>query len=270
MTRIAPKGRAGNSTTPANGHAINFDAIRSRIDFRKLVEHELGITLDRDGRCCCPFHGGDNPTAFRVGQRSAKCFACDWSGDVFDFYATLHPECDGPGGAAKVLGQLPQGKAKANGKAAGGPAGKPGNTSRGKAYKTFQEALEAAERLPWGQGEGRLGKAACLYAYPAANGRATAYVARYERRSGGDGEPTRQKTFRPISLHGNGWKIADPPGKWPLYNLPTLVAAHLVLIFEGEKCCGLAQVFEFAVTTSAHGAQRPPGPIGRPWPASSW
>jgi hypothetical protein len=163
-----------------------------------------------------------------VGERSAKCFACDWSGDVFDFYATLHPECDGPAGAAKVLGQLPQAKAKANGKAAGG-------SSRGKAYKTFQEALEAAQRLPWGQGEGRLGKAAVLYAYPAANGRVTAYVARYERRILGEGEPTRQKTFRPISLHGNGWKIADPPGKWPLYNLPTLGAAHRVLIFRGGE-----------------------------------
>ncbi|MBV8316978.1 MAG: DUF927 domain-containing protein, partial [Planctomycetaceae bacterium] len=250
MTRIAPNGREGNSTPAANGHAIDFDAIRRRIDFRKLVEHELGITLNRDGRCCCPFHGGDNPTAFRVGQRSAKCFACDWSGDVFDFYAALHPECDGPGGAAKVLGQLPQAKAKAKGKAAGG-------SSRGIAYTTFQEALEAAERLPWGQGEGRLGKAAFLYAYPAANGRVTAYVARYERRILVEGEPTRQKTFRPISLHGDGWKIADPPGKWPLYNLPTLGAAHRVLIFEGEKCCGLAQVFECAVTTSAHGAQAP-------------
>ena len=163
MTRTAPKGRAGNSTPPANGHAIDFDAIRSRIDFRTLVEHELGISLDRDGRGCCPFHGGDNPTAFRVGERSAKCFACDWSGDVFDFYATLHPECDGPLGAAKVLGQLPQAKAKAKGKAAGG-------SSRGKAYKSLQEALEAAQRLPWGRGEGRLGKAACLYAYPAAMG----------------------------------------------------------------------------------------------------
>ena len=250
MTRIAPNGREGNSAPAANGHVIDFDAIRRRIDFRKLVEHELGITLNRDGRCCCPFHGGDNPTAFRVGQRSAKCFACDWSGDVFDFYAALHPECDGPGGAAKVLGQLPQAKAKAKGKAAGG-------SSPGKAYTTFQEALAAAERLPWGQGEGRLGKAASLYAYPAANGRVTAYVARYERRILGEGEPTRQKTFRPISLHGDGWKIADPPGKWPLYNLPTLGAAPLVLIFEGEKCCGLAQVFEFAVTTSAHGAQAP-------------
>jgi putative DNA primase/helicase len=199
-----------------------------------------------------PIHGGDNPTAFRVGERAAKCFACDWSGDVFDFYATLHPECDGPGGAAKVLGQLPQAKAKAkaNGKAVGG-------TSRGKAYTTLQEALEAAERLPWGQGEGRLGKAAFLYAYPAANGRVTAYVARYERRSVVAGEPKRQKTFRPISLHGDGWKIADPPGKWPLYNLPTIIAAPLVLLFEGEKCCGFAQALGFAVTTSAHGAQAP-------------
>ena len=185
-----------------------------------------------------------------MGQRAAKCFACDWSGDVFDFYATLHPECDGPLGAAKVLGQLPQGKAKANGKAAGG-------SSRGKAYKTLQEALETAERLPWGQSEGRLGKAASLYAYPAANGRVTAYVARYERRSVVAGEPKRQKTFRPISLHGDGWKIADPPGKWPLYNLPTIIAAPLVLLFEGEKCCGFAQALGFAVTTSAHGAQAP-------------
>ena len=81
MTRLAPNGREGNSAPAANGHVIDFDAIRRRIDFRKLVEHELGITLNRDGRCCCPFHGGDNPTAFRVGQRSAKCFACDWSAD---------------------------------------------------------------------------------------------------------------------------------------------------------------------------------------------
>ena len=53
--------------------------------------HEFGIELSSRGRGRCPFHGGDNPTAFSVqsyqnGKYRFKCFNCGASGDAITFY----------------------------------------------------------------------------------------------------------------------------------------------------------------------------------------
>lgn len=39
----------------------------------------------KKGRCACPFHDGDNPTALSVKNGYAHCFVCDWSGDIIEF-----------------------------------------------------------------------------------------------------------------------------------------------------------------------------------------
>ena len=137
-------------------------------------------------------------------------------------------------------------------------SGKPGGTPGGKVYKSLEAALRAAEGFAWG--EGTLGKPAHLYPYPAANGRVAAYVARYERRVVAGGESGREKTFRPFSLHGAGWMIKDPPGKWPLYRLPEVLARPTgspVIVAEGEKCADAYWRLGVPATTSAHGAKAP-------------
>ena len=235
----------------AAAEKIDFDALRVTLTFRAVVERELGVTLGKDGRCRCPFHGGDNPTSFHVRETRARCYGYGWKGDVFDFYAKLHPECGGAVGAARALGDLPDPGANGTPRAARRPAGPP----RGKVYKTLEAALLAAEGFPWG--DGKLGKPAHLYPYPAANGRVAAYVARYERRVVGDGEPAREKTFRPFSLHGAGWMMKGPPGPWPLYRLPEVLARPTgtpVIVAEGEKCADAYWRLGVPATTSAHGA----------------
>ncbi|MBV8076723.1 MAG: AAA family ATPase [Planctomycetaceae bacterium] len=241
---------------PKGDATIDFDAIRATLGpFRAVVERELGITLGKGGRCRCPFHdNADNPTSFHVNGDRAKCFGCGWKGDVFDFYARRHPECGGPAGAARALAGLPA--PGANGKP--GAAGKPGGTPGGKVYKTLEAALRAAEGFAWGGG--KLGKPAHLYPYPAANGRVAAYIARYERRIEVDGEPGREKTFRPFSLHAAGWMMKDPPGKWPLYRLPEVLEfphGTRVYVVEGEKCADEYWRLGLPATTSAHGAKSP-------------
>ena len=262
MSKTFPPATSPRRT--ATAEKIDFDALRATLDFRAVVEQEIGKPLSKDGRCCCPFHGGDNATAFHVFGDHAKCFACDWKGDVIDFYAARHPECGGSAGAAQALGDIPEPFRKTPGR----PKAKPGETSRGKGRKTIDAALEAVESLPWGNGEGRLGKPAHLHPYPTANGRVTAYVARYERTTIVEGGTTKEKTFRPFSLHGDGWRCADPPGPWPLYNLPKVIGADIVVVVEGEKCVSLAESIGFVATSSAHGARSPARPTGRHWPAS--
>lgn len=62
------------------------------------------------------------------------------------------------------------------------------------------------------------------------------------------------KTFRIASCTGTGWVARDLPGLRPLYALPTLGAAELVCVFEGETCCDVAAELGLVRTTSAGGA----------------
>lgn len=74
-------------------------------------------------------------------------------------------------------------------------------------------------------------------------------VVRLEPQGGGP------KTFRPISRREGGWRVGDPPGKLPLYQLPDLAAAELVFVAEGEKCVDRLRDLGLVATTSAHGAK---------------
>jgi putative DNA primase/helicase len=90
------------------------------------------------------------------------------------------------------------------------------------------------------------GKPTAVWIYHDSDGTEAFRVARFD---GPDG-----KTYRPIHPTADGWRIGDPAGKLPLYNLPALAGAGRVVIGEGEKAvtavCGLGLVG----TTSAHGA----------------
>lgn len=63
------------------------------------------------------------------------------------------------------------------------------------------------------------------------------------------------KTFRPIHLAANGWRIGDPPGVLPLYRLPDLrEEGGTVFVCEGEKAADAAVSLGLCATTSAHGS----------------
>jgi hypothetical protein len=65
------------------------------------------------------------------------------------------------------------------------------------------------------------------------------------------------KTFRPVHPTADGWAIGDPPGKLPLFGLPTLLTADRMFVVEGEKCVEAARSIGLTATTSSHGATSP-------------
>ncbi|MFZ4778319.1 MAG: CHC2 zinc finger domain-containing protein, partial [Terrimicrobiaceae bacterium] len=48
-----------------------------------------GHKLERTGkqyRACCPFHEEETPSFYLLpGELKAKCFGCEWSGDIIDY-----------------------------------------------------------------------------------------------------------------------------------------------------------------------------------------
>jgi hypothetical protein len=71
-----------------------------------------------------------------------------------------------------------------------------------------------------------------------------------------------EKEFRPFHPEGTGgWMIGDPPGPWPVFHLPKILAPDLNLLSEptfipeGEKCVYALEALDLQATTSAHGAK---------------
>jgi putative DNA primase/helicase len=69
--------------------------------------------------------------------------------------------------------------------------------------------------------------------------------------------PDGSKEFRPISPCAGGWKIGDPPGLLPLYNLPAVARSGEAVVVEGEKCTDALAAFGYVTTTAPHGAKSP-------------
>ena len=112
---------------------------------------------------------------------------------------------------------------------------------------------KAAKREGWGY------KPSQSWVYVDRQGDEVARIVRFDA-EGVAGEAKRQaKQYRPIrrSDDGTGYQVADPRGKWPLYNLPELCEQPdgIVLAVEGEKCVDAASGIGVLATTSAHGAQ---------------
>lgn len=111
--------------------------------------------------------------------------------------------------------------------------------SKGRVFPTACDAVVALER--------QHGKRSALWTYTTAHGEPVGVVVRWDRDN--------KKDIRPVSLHPNGWRIEAMPDPRPLYNLPALVKAAVVLVVEGEKCADAARALGFIATTSAGGSQ---------------
>lgn len=89
------------------------------------------------------------------------------------------------------------------------------------------------------------------------SGDVIAAVLRFDRDDG-------SKAYRPLRRVAVGlasvltqWELGDPPGLWPLYNLPAVLVASRIYLVEGEKAADALCSVGLVATTSAHGADAP-------------
>jgi hypothetical protein len=122
---------------------------------------------------------------------------------------------------------------------------KPGSTppiskpkASGKLFAHFSDAVADLER--------KLGERSMGWAYHDAHGEIVGLVLRWEKPSG--------KDIRPLARHIDGWRIGAMPDPRPLYGLPEVSDARLVIVCEGEKAADAARELGFVATTSAGGS----------------
>jgi hypothetical protein len=108
-----------------------------------------------------------------------------------------------------------------------------------RSYATRNDAVAALES--------ELGKASALWTYQDAKGEPVGLVLRWDRPDG--------KDIRPIARHGDRWRIGAMASPRPLYRLPELATAELVVVCEGEKTAEAARSLGYTATTSAGGSQ---------------
>lgn len=123
---------------------------------------------------------------------------------------------------------------------------------RGMSYATAQATIAALDSM---MGKREQGQRAAIHWYRDAASEPVAAVVRYDLPKPPDEK--QRKTFRPVSKHDDGWRCGDPEGLWPLYCLPELSQADLIVVTEGEKAADAARSIGFVATSSAHGAQSP-------------
>jgi putative DNA primase/helicase len=115
--------------------------------------------------------------------------------------------------------------------------GKP--KAKGKTFATAQDAVAELER--------QHGKVSSVWTYYDAQGEPVGMVLRWDKADG--------KDIRPVARTKDGWCISAIPAPRPLYCLPELAKANLVLVCEGEKATDGARSLGFTATTSAGGSQ---------------
>ena len=123
------------------------------------------------------------------------------------------------------------------------------NGHKRKAYPTLDDAVEAVRRSVRGRLAGR-------WTYQDRDGNESFHVVRFDlEEPGPDGKVA--KCFRPFHQAPDGWVIADPPGKLPLYGLANAMATDRVFVCEGEKAADAGRSIGIVTTSPAHGAQSP-------------
>lgn len=67
--------------------------VRGAVETR-AVALELGLEVDRNGRCKCPFHHGvDNNMKIYPGTNGYYCFVCHKGGDCISLVTGVVPDC---------------------------------------------------------------------------------------------------------------------------------------------------------------------------------
>lgn len=113
------------------------------------------------------------------------------------------------------------------------------NKAPAPAFKSANHAIKALEV--------KQGIRSAIWTYHDSNGEPVGVVVRWDRPNG--------KHIRPVSKHSDGWQIGAMASPRPVYQLPEVLKAGIVIVTEGEKAADAAQLLGFIATTSAGGAQ---------------
>ena len=204
----------------------------------------LGDRMTNGKAFRCPLHEDANPSGslFADGNK-AKCHSCGNVGDLHDWRDKINRLL--PGTSFK------ESRASSNGTGRSVVSQEVYRTRRPpKVYASLNDAEAAAVRSV---NDGTFGG---HWDYQDERGEFAGRVVRIDL---GGTDPTRDKPpkeFRPISKVAGGFAIRDPEGKWPIYNLPTIMAEPdgVVFFVEGEGVAEATQSTGLLVTTTAHGA----------------
>ena len=118
------------------------------------------------------------------------------------------------------------------------------NGQTAKYSRTFATANAAVQSL-----KEKFGPRATTWTYHDLQGEPSCEVVRWNNPDG------TKREIRPVTRIGSGWNIRAMASPRPLYHLPELANASLVLVTEGEKAAEAARGLGFTVTTSAGGSQ---------------
>lgn len=226
--------RNPNRKDASNGHnTVAKDQIREDRGALEAALKDAGAII-RGKNVRCPFHD-DRSASGSIYQADDgtwrfKCHAeCGFSGDIFDV-------------RERVSGQSVADQLKAL------------NTDRhfkrssGKAYQTKESAVEAVRRMILSGS-----KLVQIHGVTVDDFSDNFSEVRCDGLKP-DGEAS--KDIRPIYRDGAQWRVGDPSGLLPLYQLQ-LPASGPIVVVEGPKCVRRARTLGFAATTSSHGAQSP-------------
>ncbi len=232
------------------------ELVRSRTDIVELIGetvelHQQGGTF----KGLCPFHDDRNPS-FTVNdeRQSYRCWSCSAGGDCLDFAKALYgisfkdalvllanraglelpPHLSG----VRVTVKATEKRAAVERKPVKPP----------KSYLTAEEAIEA---MTWVM-VNKLGMTVGpQWPYHSVSGKIVAYELRFNGASG-------KKEFRLVSLHGAEWFNRGPPIPRPLYRLPSLATANVIVVTEGAKCADIVvNKYGLIATTAMCGSKSP-------------
>ncbi len=196
----------------------------------------------RGWQACCPAHDDHNPS-LRVsvgedGRILLYCFAgCSTEAIIQSLglaSSDLFPGLGDRGFRTEAL-----------------PTPRKARSGRGKLHRTPEAAAEAAA-FGLKRKHGRPFSSVGSWSYTDRAGREVGRVYRFENPDAGPDS----KQYRPVFRDGEGWRIGDPPGGFPLYRLPHVLASgRPVYVTEGEKAASALAYIGLNATTSAHGAR---------------
>ncbi|HMP76590.1 MAG TPA: CHC2 zinc finger domain-containing protein [Kiritimatiellia bacterium] len=231
-----------------NLHKTDVALLRAAIDGDR-ARIASALPLQKQGiRYFCPFcqnDGRPHRTADLSVEAGFKCHKCGWHGDAFDLVRQIRNCSFGEAVAfiAPLYGQTVV------------PVAAPAKRTRGRLHP---DATTAARAALWSVNSrtNRDHRETGRWSYHLPTGPLIAQVLRFDTIE--DHEQAPAKTYVPIHVDGDGWRVGDPPGLWPLYNLPAIMASpDTVFVCEGEKAADAGIQIGLLCTTSAHGAKSP-------------
>jgi hypothetical protein len=191
----------------------------------KLLPKLNGVKKTTNGwSACCPAHDDRRPSlSIAEGDDGTALVRCHAGCAMSSIASALRLEQSEffPAGSGST--PIRNGHAKATG-------------------ATFPTAEAAVTEL-----ERHHGKRAETWTYRDADGTPVGVVTRWDTQDG--------KVIRPVARHADGWRIGAMPEPRPVYRLPELAKARLVVVTEGEKAADAARSLGFTATTSAGGSQ---------------